>query len=474
MEGADVEINFEESTKTFETDDGYDMVIITPQEFSKNLEPLVDHKNSVGVNTTLKTIETIYKEARQGVYASTGRDRAEKIKLFIHWAKENWNITYVLLVGGKLHQKLRWNMPVRYSNLDDNHGWEDSYISDLYFADIYRYNETTEMYEFEDWDSNGNNTFAEWTSSKNKDILDLDPDVYVGRLACRNRFEVSDVVNKIIAYEAASDFSEWFKNIVLVGGDTIPPAGGGFNGIYEGEIVTNLSASYLASVGFNITRLWLTNENFSGTQDVINAINGGAGFIHMSGHGSPLDWGTHPLDTNDSNLWVNGLGITDIKQLENSDKLPIAIIGGCHNSQFDVGFMNMVVGLLRHPFKYFRWSWEDDCFWKWEWIPRCFDWQLVGEKNGGCIASIGNTGLGYEYPDYRCTLELSGWIEPHFFKVYSETDENNQTLGRIHSQTISDYVSKFDPNYDSDPVVRKTVEEWALFGDPSLKIGGYN
>ena len=45
------------------------------------------------------------------------------------------------------------------------------------------------------------------------------------------------------------------------------------------------------------------------------------------------------------------------------------------------------------------------------------------------------------------------------------------TLGMVHSQTISDYTDTFSPN--DDELDRKTVEQWVLLGDPSLKIGGY-
>ena len=70
------------------------MVIIAPEKFSTDLQPLIDHKNSHGMQTILKTTESIYTEF-------SGRDQPEKIKYFIKSAIENWNITYVLLVGGK-------------------------------------------------------------------------------------------------------------------------------------------------------------------------------------------------------------------------------------------------------------------------------------------------------------------------------------------------------------------------------------
>jgi len=73
--------------------DEYDMVVIAPDIFSDKILPLINHKNSVGILTFLKTIEDIY-----GEYP--GRDNAEQIKYFIKDAIENYNIQFVLLIGG--------------------------------------------------------------------------------------------------------------------------------------------------------------------------------------------------------------------------------------------------------------------------------------------------------------------------------------------------------------------------------------
>ena len=40
----------------------FDLVIIAPAKFSRALQKLVDHKNDIGINTTLKTTEEIYDE----------------------------------------------------------------------------------------------------------------------------------------------------------------------------------------------------------------------------------------------------------------------------------------------------------------------------------------------------------------------------------------------------------------------------
>ena len=41
----------------------------------------------------------------------------------------------------------------------------------------------------------------------------------------------------------------------------------------------------------------------------------------------------------------------------------------------------------------------------------------------------------------------------------------------IHGEAINYYIEKFSPN--NDEIDRKTIEQWALLGDPSLRIGGY-
>ena len=203
----------------------YDLVIISPEKFSGQLQKLKDHKESFGVKTIIKTTEDIYKEF-------SGRDNPEKIKYFIKDALENWGISYVLLFGGlksMIYAKARdndnfgssgWYVPVRFSNFEYDGGpgynftgSEPGHISDLYYGDIYR-----EGGEFEDWDSNGNGVFAEWAGSW-KDDVDSYPDVAFGRLPCRNIKEARDVINKIINYEKKPNNPDWFKRILGISGD---------------------------------------------------------------------------------------------------------------------------------------------------------------------------------------------------------------------------------------------------------------
>jgi len=164
----------------------YDLLIISPKKFSKYIQPLVRHKNEFGVKTILADVEDVYEQ----MYWN-GRDDAEKIKLFIKKSIEEWGVKYVLLIGGRKNQRASetWWIPVRYSHLDRKYDdfIERKFLSDLYFADIYDQNGN-----FSNWDDNNNGVYGEWPEDKAaEDRPDLFPDVYVGRLPCRNTFEYS-------------------------------------------------------------------------------------------------------------------------------------------------------------------------------------------------------------------------------------------------------------------------------------------
>jgi hypothetical protein len=444
----DINILYESPKKPLFVSDEYNLVIIAPEKFTSQLQPLVDHKNDVGIQTLLKPVEEIYDEYE-------GVDNQEQIKYFIKDAKETMGIDYVLLVGGMVGQRFKWHVPVRYSHVDDGH--EGSFISDLYYADIYDGDGN-----FSDWDSNGNGIFAEWVGA-NKDIIDLVPDVYLGRLPCRNTMEVKIMVDKIITYETTAYGEEWFDRMVVVGGDSAPG-----DQYYEGEEENQYALDYMSD--FEGIKLWTSDGSFTGVGDVVSAISGGCGFLFFDGHGNPSTWSNHP--PNDEDTWITGLSVTDMPKLRNGDHLPVTVIGGCHNGQFNVTLLNILKGIMEEGMDFFSLT-----FYYKEWVPECWAWRMARKINGGAIAIMAYTGLdwfatgdsnGDEIPD--CTQFYSGFANTHFFKNYGV---NNITiLGQTHSQTLIDYITEHPPM--DERLDCKTVQEFALLGDPSLQIGGYS
>jgi len=436
----------------------FKLLIVAPKEFVTALQPLVDYKISKGLTTKLVTIDDICTGTN---FTSQGRDCAEKLKYFIKDALEQWGTQYVLLVGGRSGGilKEKWWVPVRYTNLEDGANWEGGYLSDLYFADIY-----DATGNFSTWDSNGNGLFAEW-NNQGKDKIDMYPDLSVGRLACVNTDEVTTVVNKIITYETTTAGKDWFKKMVVVGGDSAPSASDPW---YEGEEENKLALEYMN--GFTGTKLWTSTQDFTGPNDVINAIDGGCGFLYFDGHGNPKLWSTHP--PKNESTWIDGLSVNDMPNLNNGERLPVCICGGCHNGQFNTSIGMLFKGLIQEKLKYFQWT-----YWLWEWIPECWAWKLVSVKNGGSIATIANTALDWfsegdgdqdGIPD--AVQYLSGYMNTQFFKNYGVN--HITTLGKTHTQALTDYLNTFPPM--NDKLDCKTVQEYTLFGDPSLIIGGYS
>jgi Peptidase family C25 len=454
---ASISISYNLPSTHSATSDEYQLVIIAPKDFSTALQPLVDHKISHGITTKLVTRNEICDSV---YFPAEGRDCAEEMKYFIKNAYDQWDTEYVLLVGGRSGgiMKEKWYVPVRYTNLDDDANWEGGYLSDLYFADLY------DAYgNFSSWDSNGNGLFAEW-NSQGKDILDMYPEVYLGRLACKNVNEVKTLVNKIITYETTTAGTEWFNKMVVVGGDSAPNATDPW---YEGEEENALALQYMS--GFEGIRLWTSNGNFTNSQNVIDGISAGCGFLFFDGHGNPSSWSTHP--PHNGSMWITGLQLKHMPDLTNAEKLPVTVCGGCHNGQFNTSLLNIPQGFLRDGFSYFQRK-----FYYMEWVPECWAWKLVSVKNGGSIATMAYTGLDWfatedwnndSIPD--CTQFYSGYANTQFFKNYGV---NHKTiLGQAHTQALIDYLNAYPPMLEK--LDCKTVQEFVLLGDPSLQIGGY-
>ena len=255
---------------------------------------------------------------------------------------------------------------------------------------------------------------------------------------------------------------------------------------YEGEWVVGEEvvnggggATYYMKDDFEIEHIWASNGKLNGQDTVISALHKGCGFLFFSGHGSPNGWSDHypGIPGNRGHGSVGGLSVSKIRiyppfvsfplfpmnHIKNTDKPPVILVGGCHNSQFNVSFLP---GLLDIYNKRNTWCHGAG-------TPECFSWYLVQMKNTGGIASIGNTGLGYGVPGNLCTIEgLDGGICIEFFKQYSE-DYNSQgygILGDAYTGTLREYAQTFDMDFLDHA---KSLTQWTILGDPSLRIGGY-
>lgn len=417
--------------RPLKTGQDYDLLILCPDGWEEGLTALQEHKAGHGLATIVVSLADI----TDGTYFQVqGRDEAEQVKYFIKNAVEHWGITYVLIVGGYDE------FPMRKSWVYDESetGWIDIPIpTDLYYADIYDANGS-----FSSWDTNGNGYFGELDrpgegEERLYDDVDLYPDVYIGRLACENEGSVATVTDKIITYENTAYGSRWFNRVLLVAGDTSPDDG--YGDVDEGIILTEESLEYLD--GFTPLRLYpgtfipqLKLNPFT----ISAGLTLGVGLSHFAGHGNMVAWSTHPHG--DPDTWVGQYGNSVIATLRNGNRLPVIRIGAC------------LCGALDYQ------------------RDSCFAWAFVKQEGGGAIATVASTRLSWGYIGEYVDRGLGGYHGVLFFKGYEEgttpahmlVSAQNEYLNTIHMPLEAQ--SKYD---------YKTVEEYILFGDPTLKIGGY-
>jgi hypothetical protein len=222
---------------------------------------------------------------------------------------------------------------------------------------------------------------------------------------------------------------------------------------------------YLPS-DFERVLLWPSSGNFTGQGDVIDAVSAGCGFAFFFGHSAPntliVNLPGMPGGFSNSDVIalqpINlGRPVFPMDALSNGEKLPVVAVLGCHNSQFNVSLLRSVVD-WGNALKTWTYGYP---------TLECWSWWLTRVEGGGAIATIGCTGLGYGSLTRDLVPDTGCWLFPEFFRQYGVAGQT--VLGAVHGQALVSYLDTF--GYD-DIIDVKTVEEFALFGDPSLMIGG--
>ena len=453
--GFDVTISYDAIATATHVTATWDMVIIAPTAFKTTLQPLINFKNSKGLKTMFMSVEDI-------VTQFPGADPPEKIKRYLYQEYNMDGITYVLLIGGlKSHLYAKdkedrsygskaWWVPVRYVNIPQED--DEACLCDLYYGCL-----VNATGGFDSWDSNGDGIYAAWDAGMGipNDHFDMNPEVYVSRLPVTNKRELRSVMSKIITYESTGPAEKsWYSTMIAVGGKTFE----NYSGQPDGEYLCDLALHNMSSIITNPIRVYSTNRLSGGLvpipEDIITAVSYGGGFVDFEGHGNPDVWdtiwynGTYPYD------WCGGISLFDFHRFTNRDRLPVVVVGGCHNGLYNISIIPSLIDI--NGSQYFTYG---------EPTPVCFSWGLVLRNPGGAIASTGCTGYGMSNDDNP--VSLSGELENDFF--YEIGRNNSVNLGRAHGQAIHDFLAR-EP---IGQVEAFCITDWALFGDPSLRLGGY-
>ncbi len=292
--------------------EGADLLIVAPRDFLSTLEPLIQWKRQnlylwdeaggrwqrTGGRIRTVAIEDVFQEFGYGM-----RDPAA-LHYFVKYAYLNAPApapTYLLLVGDGTYD---------YRNLLGAGGnlippYEPFYTLQL--------NESSRMGA---WDG----YFGEFTG-------DLFSEVLVGRLPVRNRQELSDVINKILAYERGEASGPWRNRVVLVADDDY------WADQCRGELMHTRGSDeiYREAVPRSVeTRtLYLIEyphevRSLVGRELFLQDLNQGSLIFNVFGHGNPILLFHEAIFSVDAFSRVNA-----------GRKNPLVVIASCKTGAFD-------------------------------------------------------------------------------------------------------------------------------------------
>lgn len=421
------------------------------EDFEAALQPLVKHKSLTGIPTILETLDDIYEDP-----TLRGRDHPEIVKNAIASEAKRLGVRYVMLVGDSDR------FPVRYTRTYDLGHWGHGFSpSDLYYADLFRADGS-----FDSWDYDDDGLFGEMQGNfpnnaqdLNQDRLDLLPDVAVGRVPVSNLQELTNYVQKVIAYEKGGG-GVWFKRALLVTGD------------YPSSNTTNDAiGTQLSSRSFKLNKqyhdvVWPSTTTAQRQAIIENALNRGVGFVSYVGHG----WGASGAGK-DGGGWGGWWDYTRIGHLSNQSRLPIVFSAACETGMFHFGYGPY---FAKWGFKYetpveplkYSWAPEPTSF-----SPSAYDKDALAEHllakgPQGAVAFIGA---------YTGTQGESHALAKYFFEAYASgaTTVGDAWNGALRS-FVSGVINKLSyPGHSWHTAARyHHIHKMLLFGDPSLRIGG--
>ncbi len=219
------------------------LLIICYDTWLSNVQPLVNHKNAIGISTTAVGVSTI-----------PGGNTATAIKNYIQTVYNAGGLAFILLVGDGTQVKT----PTASG------GSADPTYALLAGGDHY-------------------------------------PDIIVGRFSAETAAQVDTQVQRTVEYEQLPATTQaWFKRGVGIGsaeGDGI-----GDDGEMDKVHIENIRTDLL---GYSYTVVDQIYDPGATAAQVSTAVNAGRGIINYCGHGSTTSWGTTGFSNTNVNALTN-------------------------------------------------------------------------------------------------------------------------------------------------------------------------
>ena len=296
----------------------YKYLIITDSGLADAFQALADHRQSYNSFTTkILTIDEI-NDAYDGTRPDGKSDTQTKIRNAIADYVQNYGTIYVVLGGDNTI------VPDRDTYVSCGSYGEKSMPTDLYYAGL----DST----WDQWDNDGTygESYVGNVYGQNED--DLSADVMLGRIPIRTAAQVTDYINKVIAYETNPPHDILKK--VLFGGDklwnTYKDSNRPDEEMTDGhmqfldsnhtvvsdaeiwdrrmyrDVVQNYFNDNQISYLFDTLTSWdngTAGSYTSGKSNMITRFNEGWNFMTYNTHGNTSIWGTESGHFNDSHAY---------------------------------------------------------------------------------------------------------------------------------------------------------------------------
>jgi len=374
-------------------------LIITRDSLVSVFEPLAQFKTMKGIPAAIVTMEYI-----ESNYS--GVDAAQKLRFFLRDIYDQTPPTYILL-GGDTPLVPHRNC---YATAE---GYVAYPAADIYFQDMNDLEVGSDQ-----WDANNNGIWGELSG----DVMDYNPDYYIGRASIENSVQANIFVNKVIAFEIPSlsdgrDTDPWFTSMgfttgILWSSPYCPGSAGK-------EKVDTL---YTPTEWQPVVKHYQSNgsQSYTATMEMLNM---GMQLVNHSDHGSQgsVSIGTGSLGMSDF------MGLTNIST---HGRVSIWNTIACLSGSFDTG--------------------------------TCLAEAWIRSPGGGGFCMM-NSRYGWGEPSEPGD-QWSELVDQEFFANFFTEDLYN--LGVAHSMAWNEFIPLIptDTHYDW---IAKSI---TLFGDPELPM----
>jgi hypothetical protein len=364
-------------------------VILADDSIATAFQPLADFHTRTGHPTVVRSIGTLRAADPRS------NDLAQAIRSFLIEARTLWGARWVLLAADHESIPLR-TVEVLFSHLEH-------IPSDAYYADL----DGT-------WDGNGNGVYGEVADS-----LDMEPDLFVGRLPVTTRAEAEAQVAKILRYRRTPPPGAGSKHLlvaeVLFPYDWQPPEFVQADGAPLAE-----SLRILLPACAQVDRLYENYTKYPGSSfldraSALAAFSRGYTIIQHIDHGS----------RSQISVGADLITLADLATLSSGDSAALWISSNCASAAVD--YDSFAEALLRKPY-------------------------------GGAIAYVGTTRDAWPGPNHIVAETVTSAVAPKF--------GSGVTLGEAMDAGRRALL----PEAESETQHRWGYFESVLLGDPMLRI----